>query len=241
MDKTGATSASRFTRRVTGFVLGQEVTGTAIVAAYTTQHGHTDAGSSRRGTQLGSTVPRLRGRQPARARVARAAAADRPPLDGAAPHRGDRASHRPHRRDTRDVDGTRADELLRRSAAAPVPKAGLASTFGDSASLWRPCRSKPPHRRQARGGWRGKVSVLAGGGARDREVVPGCHDGGVWCPACGFEYQRGFRGARTARWCSSTNSQHAGAHAADGGSRAARLRPVGLHRGTAGGQSRSGR
>jgi uncharacterized RDD family membrane protein YckC len=26
-------------------------------------------------------------------------------------------------------------------------------------------------------------------------VVPGCHDGGVWCPACGFEYRTGFS------WC----------------------------------------
>jgi uncharacterized RDD family membrane protein YckC len=35
----------------------------------------------------------------------------------------------------------------------------------------------------------------AGRRAWDREVVPGCHDGGVWCPACGFEYRTGFS------WC----------------------------------------
>ena len=39
------------------------------------------------------------------------------------------------------------------------------------------------------------MSVFSRRGARDRAWVPGCHDGGVWCPACGFEYRSGFS------WC----------------------------------------
>ena len=146
--------AEPFPPRYEEFVLGPEVTGVEIVAAYAVVVA-APTRSCVAPLPASRNRARCEGERAGCVRVAGAPTADRSALDVLT---SSKQQPRPRRSRRRDAD----------AATAPAPTSRSA----------RPSEAAPAPESPG-----GGLSVFSGTGRGDREVVPGCHDGGVRCPA----------------------------------------------------------